>query len=65
MRDGLARGARIPGGKTGVLSWIEAGDAANATVLALERGRPGEIYNIVDDHPTSFVDFANALARAA
>jgi nucleoside-diphosphate-sugar epimerase len=32
-----------------VVSWIYIADAAAATVAALERGRPGQAYNIVDD----------------
>ena len=41
---------------TGLLSWIEIGDVARATADALDRGRGGQIYNIVDDRPRSFGD---------
>ena len=40
----------IIGNGAGVTSFIELGDAAAATVLALEHGKPG-VYNIVDDEP--------------
>ena len=47
---------------TGLLSWIEIGDVARATADALDRGRGGQIYNIVDDRPRSFGDYARELA---
>ncbi|HEX6336221.1 MAG TPA: NAD(P)-dependent oxidoreductase [Jiangellaceae bacterium] len=40
----------IVGGGGGVFSFIHIKDAALATALAVERGRPG-VYNIVDDEP--------------
>lgn len=51
----------VPDGD-GLLSWIEIGDAATATVAALERGRGGEIYNVVDDEPVSYRDYIDDLA---
>lgn len=51
-------------GAQGVLSFIHTTDAASATLAALERGRPGEIYNIGDDEPTSMNEFFIALANA-
>ena len=47
---------------TGLLSWVEIGDVARATADALDRGRGGQIYNIVDDRPQSFGDYARELA---
>jgi nucleoside-diphosphate-sugar epimerase len=38
-------------------------DVASATVAAVERGRPGEAYNVVDDEPVSLHDFLTELAR--
>jgi len=52
----------LPGGDRGALSWIHIDDAATATVAALERGKPGEIYNVVDDEPASFAAFAREFA---
>lgn len=55
-RDGqiadLVRKRQFPivGRGTGCFSFIHVTDAAAATVLALERGRPGT-YNVVDDEP--------------
>jgi len=40
----------IPGAR-GVGSWIHLDDAVTATLAAMERGRSGEIYNVVDDEP--------------
>ncbi len=53
----------LPGGGGGVASWIHVEDAASATVAALEKGRPGQAYNVVDDEPVSFRDFFTELAR--
>jgi nucleoside-diphosphate-sugar epimerase len=39
-------------------------DAAGGTLAALERGRRGEIYNIVDDEPAPTRDFIPAIAEA-
>lgn len=36
-------------GSRGVAPWIHIEDAVNASLAAMERGRAGEIYNIVDD----------------
>jgi nucleoside-diphosphate-sugar epimerase len=38
----------------GLLGWIHHLDAAEATVAALENGRPGQAYNIVDDRPATW-----------
>ena len=40
-------------GAYGIVSWVHLDDAVAATVAALEHGRPGEVYNIVDDRPAS------------
>ena len=37
-------------------------DAAAATVRAVERGKPGNIYNIVDDEPAEVREWLPALA---
>jgi len=42
---------------SGTISWIHVQDAVSAIVAALERGRSGEVYNIVDDEPASYRDF--------
>ncbi|MCG5221098.1 NAD-dependent epimerase/dehydratase family protein [Streptosporangium sp. KLBMP 9127] len=54
----------LPAGGGGTTSWIHIADAADATVAALERGRPGQAYNIVDDTPVTWGQFAAAVAAA-
>lgn len=44
-------------GANGIGSWIHTSDAVSATIAAMERGLPGEIYNIVDDNPIGMNDF--------
>jgi nucleoside-diphosphate-sugar epimerase len=54
----------VSGGQA-VLSWVHHEDAAAAIVAALERGRAGEAYNIVDDEPAAWRDFLGLLATTA
>lgn len=53
-----AKGARS------VASWIHIEDAVNATIGAMERGRAGEIYNVVDDEPVGMNDWITHAAHA-
>jgi 2-alkyl-3-oxoalkanoate reductase len=53
----------IVGGGGGVFSHIHIDDAAAATAVAVERGRPG-VYNIVDDEPAPVRDWLPVLASA-
>ena len=46
----------------GCWSFIHIDDAAAATVLAIERGEAGNVYNIVDDEPARVRDWLPALA---
>ncbi|ORA21772.1 epimerase [Mycobacterium aquaticum] len=46
---------------TGILSWVHIDDVARVTALALEHGRGGELYNVVDDRPQSFGDYVREL----
>jgi nucleoside-diphosphate-sugar epimerase len=48
----------------GVISLVWIDDAAAATVAALERGRAGQAYNVVDDEPVAWATFLRALAQA-
>jgi nucleoside-diphosphate-sugar epimerase len=47
---------------SGIASWIHINDVATATADALDRGRGGQIYNIVDDRPQSFGDYVRELS---
>jgi nucleoside-diphosphate-sugar epimerase len=59
----LVRKRRLPvpsaGGFTGL---IYLDDAAAATVAALDKGRTGQAYNIVDDEPVRWSDYLDAVA---
>ena len=48
----------------GQLPFVHLDDAVSATVAALDRGRSGETYDIVDDRPTSLSDMVRTLAAA-
>ena len=53
----------VVGDGAGVWSFVHIADAAEATVAALERGRPG-IYNVVDDEPAPVREWLPAVASA-
>jgi nucleoside-diphosphate-sugar epimerase len=61
----LVRKRRFPlvGDGGGIWSFVHLEDAADATVLALERGKPG-IYNVVDDDPAPVREWLPALAAS-
>jgi len=66
--DGLIEPVRkrqfpIVGDGAGVFSFVHLDDAAAATVLALEAGRPG-IYNVVDDEPAPVREWLPVMAEA-
>jgi nucleoside-diphosphate-sugar epimerase len=54
----------VPRGGGGITSLVYVEDAVTATVAALERGRPGEAYNVADDEPVSWGKFFGAVAKA-
>ena len=62
----LVRKRKFPivGAGRGVWSFVHIEDAAEATVIALERGKPG-IYNITDDEPARVADWLPYLAEIA
>jgi nucleoside-diphosphate-sugar epimerase len=53
---------RLPVAAGGLIGWIHHDDAAAATVAALERGRPQQAYNIVDDQPATWREVVTAMA---
>jgi nucleoside-diphosphate-sugar epimerase len=61
----LIRARKFPvvGDGAGVWSFVHVGDAAEATVAALERGERG-IYNVVDDEPAPVKEWLPAVAEA-
>jgi len=56
--------ARLDGPGTRILNMIHRDDVIGCIMAALERGKPGEIYNAVDDEPASQLDFLSWLAAA-
>jgi nucleoside-diphosphate-sugar epimerase len=56
------RGVPVVAG--GVLGWVHHDDAVAATVAALERGRAGQAYNIVDDQPATWEEVFTSMATA-
>jgi nucleoside-diphosphate-sugar epimerase len=64
---GLARRRMLPVVRhdRSLLPCIHIDDAAGATVAALERGRTGAVYDIVDDRPVSMTEFVRILATIA
>lgn len=59
-----SRAFPLPSGGSGTFGWIHVDDAAAATVAAVERGRAGQAYNIVDDHPATWHEMFDAMATA-
>ena len=59
------RHRRVPliGDGAGWWSFLHVDDAASATVAAMERGRAGNVYNIVDDDPAQVRQWLPALAE--
>jgi len=63
MVDGVRkRQYPVIGGGTGVWSFIETGDAAAATLAAVEGGAPG-VYNVVDSDPAPVAEWLPYLAE--
>jgi nucleoside-diphosphate-sugar epimerase len=58
-----ARRAPLIGDGEGWWSFLHIDDAAAATAVAIERGRAGSVYNIVDDEPAPAREWLPALAR--
>ena len=47
---------------SGIVSWIHIDDVAKATADAVDHGRGGQMYNIVDDRPQRFGDYVRELS---
>lgn len=62
---GMLRRHAIPSARAGgQLAFVHHADAAAATVAAIERGRSGAAYNIVDDSAATFRDLLDSVAVA-
>lgn len=53
-----------PRGRSGTACFVHVDDAAEAAVVALERGRDGQAYNVVDDEPATWQQFLDTVAVA-
>jgi nucleoside-diphosphate-sugar epimerase len=62
LRQFLSGAARLEGDGGRALNMIHRDDLIAAILVALERGRPGEIYNVVDDEPVTQREFFEWLA---
>jgi nucleoside-diphosphate-sugar epimerase len=58
----LSNEARIEGNGARILNMIHRDDVAGTIIAALKSGRPGEIYNAVDDEPVSQLGFFQWLS---
>jgi nucleoside-diphosphate-sugar epimerase len=59
------RGEAVMAGRGGRwINMIHRDDVAGCIIAALEKGRPGEIYNAVDDEPVRQIDFFRWLSEA-
>jgi 2-alkyl-3-oxoalkanoate reductase len=63
-QDVRRRRMPVVGRGTGTFSFVHVEDAADATVIAVERGARG-IYNVVDDEPAALRDWLPVFAEAA
>jgi nucleoside-diphosphate-sugar epimerase len=61
--EAMKRRLPIVGKGTGTFSFVQVGDAAAATVAAVERGAPG-VYNVADDEPATMREWVPAFAEA-
>jgi nucleoside-diphosphate-sugar epimerase len=56
---------KIEGKGERILNMVHRDDVAGAIIAALEKGRPGETYNVVDDEPISQVGLFRWLAESS
>ena len=55
----------LVGSGAGIVSMLHMDDLATGTLAAIEHGKPGEIYNIVDDEPAPVREWLPFLAEQA
>ena len=59
----LKNEARIAGNGDRIINMIHRDDVVAAILSALKNGRPGEIYNVVDDEPVAQIHFLRWLSE--
>ncbi len=59
----LANEVKIPGRGERIMNMVHLEDLVAIIILALKNGRPGQIYNVVDDEPVAQVHFYRWLAE--
>lgn len=62
LKQFLRGEAQLEGAGARTLNMVHRDDLIGAIIAALERGRAGEIYNVVDNEPVSQLDFFQWLA---
>jgi nucleoside-diphosphate-sugar epimerase len=63
FRQYLRREAKIAGRGERLINMVHRDDLVGAIVAALRQGRPGEIYNVVDDEPVAQIHFFRWLSE--
>lgn len=63
LKQYLAGEAQIPGQGLRFLNMIHRDDVVGSILAALKNGKPGEIYNAVDDEPVALVHFMRWLSE--
>lgn len=59
----LRNESKIPGKGDRIINMIHRDDLIGVIIAALKSGRPGEIYNVVDDEPVQLVHFYRWLSE--
>jgi nucleoside-diphosphate-sugar epimerase len=62
-RNAIEKGEPIVGDADKWLNQIHVDDGARAALAAEERGDPGRVYNVCDDHPVRRRHFYTAMSR--
>jgi len=62
LKQYMSNEARIEGNGARILNMIHRDDVAGAIIAALKSGRPGEVYNAVDDEPVTQLGFFQWLS---
>jgi nucleoside-diphosphate-sugar epimerase len=55
--------ARLEGRGERILNMVHRDDVAGAIIATLERGQPGQVYNVTDDEPVSQIDLFRWLSK--